>query len=135
VKLYDDLKKAVDMLLKGKIPRYVNTQFSEINQKLRLNDLMSLNQTISASPSLSFDVSILSLFAAIFSMMMIPIPAAYETQQMMNPNNRPTPRLDPSAIGGSTRLLNTDPSLEIVMFNPRANANSLPKNHRLTTTV
>jgi hypothetical protein len=32
-------------------------------------------------------------------------------------------------------LLNTDPSLEKVIFNPRAKASSLPKNHLLTTTV
>ena len=124
------------MLLKGKIPRYVNKQLREINQKLRLNDLMSLNLTFSVSPSFNFELSVLSCLAAILSMIMIAIPDAYEIQQIISPNSKATPRLlDFSAIGGSTKLLKTDPSLEIVMFRPRANASSLPKNHLLTTTV
>lgn len=54
----------------------------------------------------------------------------------MNPKNNATPKLfEELAIKGSTRLLNTDPSLEIVMFSPSANASSFPKNHQLTTTV
>jgi len=54
----------------------------------------------------------------------------------MNPKNKATPKLfEDSAIGGSTRLLNTDPSQDIVMLRPSANASSLPKNHQLTTTV
>lgn len=76
VKLYEDLKKAVEMLLKGKIPKYVNKQFSEINQKLRLKDLMSLSLTFSVSPSLSFERSTPSLLEAILSITMIQIPLA-----------------------------------------------------------
>lgn len=124
------------MLLKGNIPKYVNKQLREISQKERLNDLMSLNLTFSVSPSFSLELSVLSCFAAIRSIMIIMMPEAYETQQTINPNSNATPKdFDFSAIGGSTRLLKTDPNQDIVMFKPSANANSFPKNHRDTTTV
>ena len=69
-------------------------------------------------------------------MTMIQIPLAYEIRHIIRPKNRATPKLfEDSAIGGSTKLLKTDPSQDIVMFRPRANASSFPKNHLLTTTV
>ena len=122
------------MLLKGKIPQYVNKQFNAINQKLTPSDFMSLKFTFSISPSL-IEVSSLSHFAAILSITIIPIPELNETQHTMNPTNRAVPSPALSAIGGSIKLLKTDPSLENVMFNPRAKASSFPKNHLLTTTV
>jgi hypothetical protein len=79
--------------------------------------------------------SILSLFSAILSIMMIPIPAAYETQHTMNPKNIAPPNPTESARGGSIKLFTTDPNQDTVMFKPKAKASSFPKNHQLTTTV
>lgn len=97
---------------------------------------MSLNLTFSVSPSFNLELSVLSCFAAILSIIMIAIPDAYETQHTISPNNKATPRLfEDSAIGGSTKLLKTEPNQDIVMLRPSANASSFPKNHLLTTTV
>jgi len=122
------------MLLKGKIPQYVKRQFRAIIQKLTPRALKSLKFTFSISPSLIV-VSSLSHFAAILSITIIPIPARKETQHTRNPTNIAVPRSVAFATWGSIKLLKTDPSLENVMFNPNAKANSFPKNHQLTTTV
>lgn len=68
---------------------------------------------------------------------MIPIPAMKEIIQMRKPKKRPVPSPSPqeSTKTGSIMLLNTEPNQDTVMFNPKANANSFPKNHLETTTV
>ena len=95
--------------------------------------LRSLNLTVSVSPSL-IPAASLSLSYAVFSILIMKNPQNCDAHWTTSPKARAQPKEVASEIGGSTKLLNTPPSLATAILNPKAKASSLPTNHLAVTT-
>ena len=106
---------------------YFKKQLAQTNQNSKLKVFKSLKWNLSSS-----DIILLftpSFLSACLSKSTSPIAEAREIIQIMNPTKRAPPSPEPSYTIGTTIPFKVEPSLDILKFNPNANANSFPLNH------